>query len=135
MNTTTATTTMIEFCERARVRISCEPTGAPDDGDWPAGAFHWKVTLRCGKRRLTTEFHQGPAHTSEPSAADVLSCLVSDAASVEFEGSFEAWADSLGYDADSRRAERTYKACERIRDQIRRFLPDHDLGDLAGLEH
>lgn len=125
---------MIEFCGRESVRISCEAADPPRDDEWPAGAFHWKVTLRHNGRRLTAEFHQGPAHTSEPSAADVLSCLVSDAVSVESED-FEGWADSLGYDTDSRKAERTYKACVRIRDRVRRFLPNHDLFDLANLEH
>jgi len=127
--------TMIEFCEREGVRIACETAEPPQGDDWPADAFHWKVTLRLKGRRLTTEFHQGSAHTAEPTAADVLACLVSDAASVESEDGFEGWADSLGYDADSRKAERTYKACARIRDRVRRFLPDHDLFDLANLEH
>lgn len=132
---TNETTTMDEFCARESIRIACEATAPPPDDDWPAGAFHWKVTLRHKGRKLTTEFHQGSAHTCEPTAADVLSCLVSDAVSVESEGSFEDWADSLGYDTDSRKAERTYKACVRIRDRVRRFLPDHDLYDLANLEH
>lgn len=127
--------TMIEFCERESVRIACETAEPPRDSDWPADAFHWKVTLRCGGRRLTAEFHQGSAHTSEPTAADVLSCLVSDAASVESEDGFEGWAESLGYDTDSRKAEHTYKACARIRDRVRRFLPSHDLFDLANMEH
>ncbi|MHC4429759.1 MAG: hypothetical protein ACYS0D_14330 [Planctomycetota bacterium] len=127
--------TMVEFCEREGVRITCQTAPPPQEGDWEADAFHWKVTLRCNGRRLTTEFHQGSAHTSEPTAADVLSCLVSDAASVEYEDSFEAWAESLGYDTDSRKAERTYKACTRIRDRVRRFLPNHDLYDLANMEH
>jgi len=133
--TETNTETMIEFCEREGVRISCEVAEPPQDNDWPAGAFHWKATLLRNGRRLTTEFHQGSAHTSEPTAADVLSCLVSDAVSVEQEPDFEGWAESLGYDADSRKAERTYKACARIRDRVRRFLPDHDIFDLANLEH
>lgn len=127
--------TMIEFCEREGVRISCEPAEPPQDNGWEPGASHWKVTLRCKGRRLTTEFHQGSAHTESPTAADVLSCLVSDAASVEYEGSFEGWAESLGYDPDSRKAERVYEACQRIREDVQALFPDHDLFDLANLEH
>lgn len=127
--------TMVEFCEREGVRIVWEVAEPPKDNDWPADAFHWKVTLRHKERRLTTEFHQGSAHTSPPTAADVLSCLVSDAVSVEQEPDFEGWAESLGYDSDSRKAERVYRACARIRGRVRQFLPDFDLFDLANLEH
>lgn len=134
MTDTNETETMTAFCEREGIRIACEPAAPPPGDDW-VGAFHWKVTLRRKGRKLTTEFHQGSAHTSEPTAADVLSCLVSDAVSVEQEPDFEGWAESLGYDTDSRKAERIYEACQRIREQVQRLLPDHDLYDLANLEH
>ena len=45
-----------------------------------------------------------------PQFADVLHSLVLDADVADY-GTFEEWADSLGYDTDSRKAEAIYRAC------------------------
>lgn len=45
-----------------------------------------------------------------PTITDVLYCLVNDASAIDYP-SFEEWAESMGYDADSRSAEATYRAC------------------------
>ena len=55
-----------------------------------------------------------------PHAADVLSCLISDAQSVG--SSFEDWCADLGYDFDSRKAYRTYEACREVDRQLRVFF-------------
>src|SRR6185369_7573188 len=73
-------------------------------------AHSWTVTLRNGRRRYTVDFYGGAA-VGEPSAADVLACLASDATSAENARSFEEWCSDFGTDTDSRRAERTYNAC------------------------
>jgi len=36
-------------------------------------------------------------------------------------GSFEAWASDLGYDPDSRKAEKVFKACEGIKLRLSGF--------------
>lgn len=53
-----------------------------------------------------------PAHLKlpPPSAADVLYCLLSDGEAIEH-ASFEEWAQSCGYDTDSRTAEKMYRDC------------------------
>lgn len=89
---------------------------------WTPGTRGTKVRLAFGKRRLTVPFFQGPAHREDPSAADVLSCLVSDASSGE--ESFEDFCSSFGYDEDSRKAEATWKACKRIAPKLKQFLGD-----------
>lgn len=55
----------------------------------------------------------GPTHTREPTAADVLDCLASDAASMENARSFEDWAVDMGLDSDSRKAERLYRIIQK----------------------
>lgn len=45
-----------------------------------------------------------------PTVETVLYCLCSDASALN-EGSFENWASSLGYDPDSKTAEKIYNAC------------------------
>lgn len=118
-----------------KLGIKCEATYGgvePPEGEWGRSAHPYKVTLKFGRRRLTTAFFMGPAHTKEPTAADVLSCLISDGNVGE--ESFEDFCNSLGYDVDSRRAEKTWRACVKMAPRVRRFLGDH-FDAVANAEH
>jgi len=93
----------------------------PIDPNWKP-AHSWTVTLRLGRKRMTVDFFGGAA-TGEPTASEVLSCLISDACA---EGeSFEEWCDDYGYDSDSRSALATYEACAKSGARLREFLGDH----------
>lgn len=95
----------------------------PDD-DWKSRSNPWTVELRYRRRRLTVPFWTGVAITSEPTAADVLGCLLSDASSYKSARDLEDWASDLGYDTDSRKAEKTYRAVEKLTRKLRKFLGD-----------
>ena len=84
---------------------------------------NWRVVLRYGKRSYTTDFYGGGS-VPTPDAATVLGCLCSDAMSAENARDLEDWCSDLGYDPDSRTAERTYKQCLRTADRLRQFLGD-----------
>lgn len=56
----------------------------------------------------------------KPVVADVLDCLASDANGIN--QSFEEWASDLGYDTDSRKAERTYQTCQKQARELRQLL-------------
>jgi hypothetical protein len=121
-------------CNRSP-RVKCEAILAdhePPDPEWKP-TYAWSVTLTYQGRKLTTPFFTGEL-AGEPTAADVLSCLISDTMSYENAGSFEAWAPEYGYDPDSRKAEAIYRACERQAPRVRRFLGD-DFDEFAQLEH
>lgn len=104
--------------------VRVEP--APDRADWPEGSRHWKCTLRVGSESMIVPFSQGSAFKDPPTLADVLDCLASDASGVENAESFEEWASDLGYDTDSRKAERTYNAIERQAEGLRRLFGRED---------
>lgn len=107
--------------------IKIENEWAEPNPDFPQ-ADAYKVTLQYKRRKLSVPFYQGKAICKEPQAHDVIYCLISDAQSIECADSFEDWASSLGYDTDSRKAEKTYKACVKNQQNIRRFLgTDFDL--------
>ena len=57
-----------------------------------------------------------------PELVDVLDCLAGDSATVENCRTFEDWAGELGYDEDSRSAERTYRICEKQSKDLRFLL-------------
>lgn len=85
-----------------------------------------RVLPTAGKiaAKMTVPFSMGFGHQgAEPDRAGVLDCLASDSASIE-QSSFEDWAADMGYDADSRKAEKTYKACEHAAARLKRFLGD-----------
>ena len=72
-------------------------------------------------------FGTGGKRLNPPSAADVVYSLASDASAIDC-ATFEDWADELGYDADSRKAESIYRACLETGLRLRSALGD------AGLE-
>jgi hypothetical protein len=121
-------TTIQSFVATYRVRMSqpewIDHNPQMTEDDWSRGASHYKLTLKCGRRQMTTYFSMGSAHTSEPQLADVLDCLASDAAGVENAQSFENWCAEYGYDTDSRKAEKTFKICERQAENLKRLLGD-----------
>jgi hypothetical protein len=114
----------------------------PNMPDAGYGSFHYKCTLtrtfetdtlytnrktgeskpRTYTNRYTLPFTTGSGWTREPSTADVLDCLASDSASIENARSFEDWCSEFGYDEDSRKAEKMFKACERQAHKLKAFL-------------
>jgi hypothetical protein len=109
---------------RDNVRAESVMTDAPAWADGRRDSNWYTVTLKRKRRTLTVPFGMGPALTSEPDAADVMNCLVSDAASYENAGSFEEWAGEFGYDTESRKAEQTYNLIGKQAADLRRFLGD-----------
>lgn len=88
---------------------------------------HWRVVLRRGRHQLTVYFSKGYGHNgAEPTVEEVLDCLASDAASVDNARSFEEWAGDFGFDIDSRKAERIYRACGRQATRLRNFLGEQE---------
>lgn len=78
---------------------------------------------RDGVRKLA-------ARVPEPSAADVLYCLATDADVLNYSG-FDQWAGEFGMDTDSRKAEATYRACLEIALQLRNGIGDDALRALS----
>ncbi len=58
-----------------------------------------------------------------PELASVLSCLCSDSDAIDY-ATFEEWAQSMGADPDSRKAEATYRACLETALKMRSGLGD-----------
>jgi hypothetical protein len=67
-----------------------------------------------------------------PELIDVMYCLVSDAEAIEYQN-FEEFADMLGYDPDSRKAEKVYNACLKVGLFLRISLGEDKLEELREL--
>ncbi len=87
----------------------------------------WRVVLNADGQTMTVdEFMMGSGLGQKaPTTADVLNSLISDSAGYDNASSFEEWADELGYDEDSRKAEAIYRACGEQALQLRELLGDH----------
>lgn len=94
--------------------------------DWQKSAHDWRLTLIYQGRRYSLDFWQGSAITEAPTVEGVLGCLLYDANSAEED--FESWCLSLGYDEDSRKVERMYRACIKTSKRLRKLLgADYEL--------
>jgi hypothetical protein len=113
-----------EFIRKQHIRMDApklvDRNPNMDEDNWARSANHFKVTFRKGQRQMTTYYSMGAALSREPTEEEVLSCLASDATTPD--DGFEEWAREFGYDPDSRKAERVYKACKRQTEKLRGFL-------------
>src|ERR1700690_1900550 len=114
--TTIQTLSLEHIINTARLKL--DVTHAPrnpnmPNDQWSLGARHWFCVLTGRAGKMEFYFSQGAAHTKPPTLPEILDCLASDAATVENARSFEDFAAELGYDPDSRAAEKTYNICRK----------------------
>ena len=112
--------TMQQFIDRHNMTLTATRTDRnPDMSDFKGD--HWRVVLKRPGKQMSLFFSKGYGHGgAPPTAEEVLECLRSDACT---DGdTFEEFCFSLGYDSDSRKAEKLYKAVQRQTDKLRRFL-------------
>ena len=118
------TPTMADFIAANRVTMTSEPTDHNPHMDDSGHMHHYRCTLRCGSRRMSLTFSMGSAHKGHPTLPDVLDCLARESYDVEG-NSFETFAADMGYDADSRKALKTYNVIVRQMRALGRLLgPD-----------
>ena len=139
----TDTVSIEQFCKDNRIVMNAFRVDSnPNMGD-SARMDHWKVKLvrtfegsasytsretghsskRTYTKAFTTFFSMGYGHHgAEPGVQDVLDCLASDASGIDNVRSFEDWCSEYGYDTDSRKAEKTFKACEHSAKRLKAFL-------------
>jgi hypothetical protein len=99
------------------------PAGIDWDGR-EVSADWWDVTLAMGDRTLAVPFGMGPGHKGrKPTTADVLECLVADAASWENARDYADWLGDYGLE-DGDRAEATYRQVGDQAKALRRLLGD-----------
>jgi len=105
---------------------------------------HWRVRItnpaKAGKivngqmvhgsPSFSLYFSQGLGITEDPTLADVLDCIANDASGYDNTRGFEDWASDYGYDADSRSAEKIYRAIKRQAEQLKRTIGDAAYAEL-----
>jgi hypothetical protein len=117
------TVTVSDFTEKYKVTMDSEEVSSRPDGLMGDSARHYKCVLKMGQKRMTLYFSCGSA-CSEPTAYEVLNCLLADANGMDYVVGFEDWCRDYGYDTDSRTAEKTYKAIVHQSKRLGQFLGD-----------
>jgi len=109
-------------------------------GDYSAGCGHcpskeeparrWECENGRQAKFVCDPFvYRGTGPELKPDAIDVIYSLVMDADALDA-GGFEEWAGALGYDVDSRKAEKVYNACIDIGLKLRRHLGEGGIAKL-----
>lgn len=128
-STDVLTISMADFIAREGLTMMARKVDSRPDGLMGNSATHWHCVLNAGRKiacfageslnmhsaghkpvKMVVYFSQGIAHTSPPTLPEVLDCLASDST---YGNDFEEFCDELGYDSDSRQAERIFKAIQR----------------------
>lgn len=116
-------TTLADLCKAVKIDVEYGAHLAWDEqDDWQRQANGYRVTLKYKRRQMGLDYWMGSGISHEPDAEGVLENLLSDASSAD--QTFEQWCADLGFDADSRRAERIYRAVQKQTDALRRLLGD-----------
>lgn len=134
-NTAKTTISIQDFIAKEQLTMEWLQVPARPDALWQSspGAFHYMCTF--GKRGrghtghdykpLLCFYTKGAGHVKNgrpirPTIDEVLNSLALDVSySNQF---FEEWAESLGYDTDSRAAYATWTACQKIARDLQEYL-------------
>jgi len=123
--------TISEFIKDNNILISSKLISEnPNNKDW-VNANHYKVKLKNGSKSMSIYYSQGYGIKHEPNALSVLDCLRSDAICNDL--NFNDFCAEFGYDSDSIKANKIYKACLKNTVKLKKFL-DYKFNDFLNCE-
>lgn len=114
--------------ESIGVSLHCEQTGERPDGLMPESQTHFKCKVSRGNVNKKFYFSCGKNLATGPGLTDLMSCLFLDASFAEYD--FDDFCSNLGYDVDSRKAEKIYKWTIKNTKKLRKLFNDSELSDL-----
>lgn len=121
--------TMHDFIKKHGIKMRCKHAASNPHMD--SGGHHmdhWKCTFTRGKSRMTITFSMGSGHGGkEPSTADVLNAVASDASGYENSGrNFQNWCSEFGYESyepsETRKHKKTFNAVKKEYEKLEKFL-------------
>jgi hypothetical protein len=122
--------TIQSLINKHNIKFSANWISERPDGLMEGPHNNYKCRITAGRRGFTLYFSQGYGIQGDPTIERVLDSLASDAADYENAQSFEDWASNYGYDTDSRKAEKIYRAVKRQAEQLKRTIGGEAYNDL-----
>jgi hypothetical protein len=125
----TTMTTLDQFIGDTKITMTVSRTDHNPSMTDTADMDHWRVTLKRNGKQMSLVFSMGYGlNGAEPTVADVLDSLASDASSVR-QTDFPEWARDMGWSDDSIKARKTYLTIEKQAARLRRLLGSDKLLD------
>lgn len=90
-------------------------------------AYEHDVAMRTESIRQ----HERAIKEATPSAYGVLACISGD---VHCPNTFQEFCDEFGYDEDSRKAEKQFKACHAFAQKLRAFFTEQEIEELSEIQ-
>lgn len=108
--------------------------GSPDYGrhfhDDKESRYIFPVTLKCHGKQYTFKFGQSiNGGDEEPTMYDILTCMTKYDPET-----FENFCSEFGYDTDSRKAEKTYKAVKKEYAAMKRLFSNEVLEEMQEIQ-
>lgn len=119
------------FLNKASASLKIQLVGKAINEDWQDNALRnlYQITLTTPRGKFRFDFWDSIYNTErdvEPTAYDILACLT------KYDpGTFEDFCSELGYDEDSRRAERIYFAVQKEYSQLSKLFTEKQMEELA----
>ena len=135
--------TLSAFIRQHGITATSKYLGQKTEGmgskSWPHHAY--TVTLRMGRKSMSVPFRMGTGLHSEPTAMDVMSSLVLDAAGFEDskprsggeDAHIESFASEYGYESIGETL-RVYRAVKKMSAALKRFLGPAGFATAISLE-
>lgn len=107
------------------IKMSYKFIGLTIPKGWTHNANTYKVTLKYNGKQLTIDYHMGVAlDESSLTIENVLNNLLSDAQCTSY--NFSEFCNEFGYDDDSIKALKIYKACKSISKKLSKLFDDKE---------
>ena len=125
--------TLEEFLKGSDLAIRCQPVMVQRDGDDetpvsdPLHRYACELHGSNGDRPVKTVVE---TDNGAPDVRKVLDAVAAESAVVDEARRYERWADQMGFDRDSRRGEREYRAARRQARLLRGLLGDERYAEL-----
>ncbi|HWF73329.1 MAG TPA: hypothetical protein VG186_08290 [Solirubrobacteraceae bacterium] len=125
--------TLEKFLAGSALRLRCREVALTGNEGllmadvWAAKHYRCELYGANGHRPVTAIM---ASDNGPPEVADVLDAVAAEAAVVDDTGSYEEWAQQMGFDADSRRGERIYHSERRQAKALRALLGEEAYREL-----
>jgi len=113
------TKTIKQFIKNNDIKMTVKKIDERKDIKWD-DANHFKCTLKNGNQSISINFSQGYGIKNDPEIDSVLDALKIDFISQDL--SFKDFCSEFGYSTDSISALKTYKACLKNTDKVKKLF-------------
>ena len=125
-------TNLENFIAENKIKFSYNWVAERPDNLMSKEMDHWHCVLKANGKTYTFYYSQGYGyHHAEPTLPDVLEALARDYDPNDM--SFEEFCSEFGYDEDSRKAEKIYRAVRKETQALDRLFSEEGTEDLRDI--